>query len=466
MTPIGPFDHRKRRHRCDACTKSHWKCSGESPCTQCAKRNQPCRYPIAGQTSSPILVDRGEQRTVGSYTKKLGRDSQAVFDTRLVRPPAVSDPTQLYFSHYDAFFESNRFTGLSRVDDVKQLMCKDSKAKTAYYQSALKLYTGAIVDLRRALCQFNGRTETQSRAGILWTTLLLGLFELITDPSGDSWLQHLVHGTSQALMAGGPSACISGPCSRFFAESKVFEVCRAIVFNRPTFLADEEWLSLSASLRASSNWSTAQQRLDALLDMVVMCSSLRVRYVRMPCAATPGLVERAEAISLQGFALRSQLQVWSSSYHTCPALLGTISDTTADASVAKPLPDELQPQILAEKTVPAASIYLSGVFNYEIGYWQGLHLPAPALGEHEIQQHVSLILASSQRLVRETSLSPLLLLFPLGVASARAQTVEQRRGIMELLALVGARFAVAKAIVADVEELWRYRDAMMTVECG
>ena len=99
------------------------------------------------------------------------------------------------------------------------------------------------------------------------------------DPTGDGWLQHLVHGTAQALIAGGPSTCISGSCRRFFTESKVFEVCRAIVFNRPTFLAEERWMALSASLRASSTWSRSQQALDALLDIVVMCSSLRVQYV-------------------------------------------------------------------------------------------------------------------------------------------------------------------------------------------
>jgi hypothetical protein len=38
-------------------------------------------------------------------------------------------------------------------------------------------------------------------------------------------------------------------------------------------------MSLSASLRASSNWSRSQQGLDALLDIVIMCSSLRVQYV-------------------------------------------------------------------------------------------------------------------------------------------------------------------------------------------
>lgn len=38
-------------------------------------------------------------------------------------------------------------------------------------------------------------------------------------------------------------------------------------------------MALSASLRASST-SSSQKALDALLDIVVMCVSLRVKYVR------------------------------------------------------------------------------------------------------------------------------------------------------------------------------------------
>ncbi len=100
----------------------------------------------------------------------------------------------------------------------------------------------------------------------------------MNDSTGERWLQHLIHGTSQALVASGPQTCIFGPCRRFFTESKIFEVCRAIVFNQPTFLAEEKWMTLSASLREASI-SSSQKALDALLDIVVMCASLRVRYV-------------------------------------------------------------------------------------------------------------------------------------------------------------------------------------------
>ncbi len=100
----------------------------------------------------------------------------------------------------------------------------------------------------------------------------------MNDSSGEGWLQHLIRGTSQALIASGPSTFTSGPCMRFFMESKIFEVCRAIVFNQPSFLAEKKWMSLSASLRESS-MSSSQRALDTLLDIVVMCASLRVKYV-------------------------------------------------------------------------------------------------------------------------------------------------------------------------------------------
>src|SRR5690606_2070296 len=100
--------------------------------------------------------------------------------------------------------------------------------------------------------------------------------------------------------------------------------------------------------------------------------------------------------------------------------------------------------------------YLSGVFDYEICYWQRLNLPAPTLSEDEIQQHVGFILALSHQLVK-ADISPLLLLFPLRVASARARQTWQRQQIMELLGMVKASFAVAGAFVADVENLWKHR---------
>ncbi len=295
----------------------------------------------------------------------------------------------------------------------------------------------------------------------------------MNDPTGAGWLQHIVHGTSQALIASGPSTCISGPCRRFFTESRIFEVCRAIIFNQPTFLAEEKWMALSACLRASS-MSSSQKALDGLLDIVVLCASLRVQYVMtfvygetfltshraanliksFQFSGPLGLVEHAQAISLQGFELRGQLHSWASTHHTADVFRHTtISQASSPGSNTV---REHEFQLLAETFFSATSIYLSGVFDYEICHWKSLRLPAPTLSEDEIQQHVSSILSLSQRLA-ETSISPLLLLFPLRVASARAWQASHRHQIMKLFGIIDSTFAVAGAFIVDIEELWHYK---------
>ena len=166
-------------------------------------------------------------------------------------------------------------------------------------------------------------------------------------------------------------------------------------------------------------------------------------------------MEHAQAISLRGFELRGQLHSWASSHHTSNFRRPRISPASPTGSNTE---GEDEIQLLAETFFSAASIYLSGVFDYEICYWQRLALPAPTLSEDEIQQHVASILSLSQRLA-ETTISPLLLLFPLRVASARALQTSQKQQIMKAFGIIGSSFAVAGAFVADIEDLWGYNRA-------
>lgn len=127
----------------------------------------------------------------------------------------------------------------------------------------------------------------------------------MNDATGHGWQQHIIHGTSMALKHSGPTSCRSGPGFAFFIQARIFEISRTILFNEPTFLTEPEWVSLSRdmwtdkeNLAASKNTWTS---LDSLLDIMVMCSSLRVRSVvrtlcdhmvrlccRLPCSTSPG----------------------------------------------------------------------------------------------------------------------------------------------------------------------------------
>lgn len=98
------------------------------------------------------------------------------------------------------------------------------------------------------------------------------------DATGQRWLQHMVYGTSQALVAIGPSSCDSGLNRAFFVQARTFEVCRSIIFNESSFLSTPEWMDLTRKLSAQEaavGWSSQ----DTLLDLVVLCADLRVRYV-------------------------------------------------------------------------------------------------------------------------------------------------------------------------------------------
>lgn len=101
------------------------------------------------------------------------------------------------------------------------------------------------------------------------------MLKLMTDATGEGWIQHLVHGTSKALVAAGPTSCQSGHGRRFFTEIRIFEVCRAIISNEPTFLAEADWRCLTREMRAREQGNG--DALDELLDIIVSCSTLRVR---------------------------------------------------------------------------------------------------------------------------------------------------------------------------------------------
>ena len=103
-----------------------------------------------------------------------------------------------YFSHYDLFLQKNKFTALEPPrNDVADLAKREGHLRYAllclgamqalklsepsmgrwFHQFALKSYAKSISGLRRALVDMPVH-DVEARASILWTTLLLGLFEV------------------------------------------------------------------------------------------------------------------------------------------------------------------------------------------------------------------------------------------------------------------------------------------------
>ncbi|KAK4086070.1 transcriptional regulator family: Fungal Specific TF [Purpureocillium lilacinum] len=466
---VGPLDARRRRSRCEGCARSHVKCSGGHPCSRCLKRRTACSYPDAQDTASPkhfILVN-------ASGTPR----------PRSAASPAVplADERLRLVGAFDLFARRNSFTGKTATcgDEVRALaglhagesghLWEAMMALGAVYEArlggeaalrksrmvtALGHYARAISGLRTAIDKgMSGRRRGKSPApeqtSILWTTLFLGLFELMNDASGEGWRQHMVHGTASALRATGPGACARGPGRAFFAQARIFEACRTILFNEPTFLTDAAWAELARGMWAGDDGRVNEWHpLDSLLDIMVMCSRLRVRAGRLMDDWDEGRnddADEARAIYADGQGLCDALQCWHEAY---------APDSTDDGPTAINSNDSST--LLALVFHAATRIYLSGIFDYRRAEWTllcGGLAPTAMLPQDEVDAHVETILGLTRTALAEQrsgggggddaegKLSPLLFLFPLRIAGARArggreEDGERRELVVELLGRV------------------------------
>ncbi|KAE9579728.1 hypothetical protein CGMCC3_g4127 [Colletotrichum fructicola] len=436
------------RSRCVACATSHSKCSGLSPCTRCEKRGLECLF-AASPPEAKGAVIRLER--VRIHTPKDFRPPAAM---RPQKP--IPDVTTGYLFYFDMFVRANNFTGRepSFISDVQRLtkssadlvphasrslfdamlalgaMQAHSLGAMAHNNNlgfALRSYQQSLFELRNAVSNFS----PTRRDSIAWSTFFLGLFELLQDASGQKWLQHMVFGTAQALVASGPAACKSGTMRTFFIQSRTFEACRSIIFNQPSFLANPEWISLTDDLSTD---------LDEILKLVVLSSNLRVRTAdftgKVFPTQTTSDVHLSEGLELatEGFSLREALDSWE--------------------FTASFLPESTDERLLSTAYHSATSIYLSGNYYYDLAHWQGLGVAVPILSASRIEEHFDAIVATVKEALKGSSLSPLLFLFPLRVAGARAKKRQQREAVISLLQVIRRNFIVADAMLEELRELW------------
>jgi len=104
----------------------------------------------------------------------------------------------------------------------------------------------------------------------------------------------------------------------------------------------------------------------------------------------------------------------------------------------------------------AISIYLSGVYDYD-HIWNTYDIKTPILSQFQIESHANKILENISLALEETNVTPLVFLFPLRIAGARAKTDAQQKQIRLLLARISRSFRVANAISSDLGGVWASR---------
>lgn len=97
------------------------------------------------------------------------------------------------------------------------------------------------------------------------------------DVTGDGWVKHILYGTSKILQLRGPDAHLIGSGRSFFLTIRVFEICRALIYAEPTFLADRDWVDLMKHIWDDKDGSQEWHPKEGLFDLMIACSSLSHR---------------------------------------------------------------------------------------------------------------------------------------------------------------------------------------------
>ncbi|KAH6676752.1 hypothetical protein B0J14DRAFT_586248 [Halenospora varia] len=458
---IGPNDKRARVTRCEACSRRKIKCHGGFPCGYCTRTGIVCVPPQNLPQSRDIVFVHLNKPSSNKISTRVRLSTAIPLDVPLDLDSKLS---KHFFS---VFLLANDFTAIRHFDFrlIRQLWQSNSGLKNAVTAIvtldasrrsqqlahgkkdaagviALNAYRKALVSLQIDL---EGQGILNSNA-CLWSTFLLGIFELMYDVTGEGWVKHILYGTSKILQLRGPAAHASGAGRSFFLTFRVFEISRALIYNELTFLDEVDWRLLMEDIWSGLGAADWHPR-EALLDLMISCSTLSMRGHALDNLTSHPATDELLGIANEGLDIQSLLFTWSeeASLWSASEPNGTrksSSSTTHNSA-----------SLIAEIYYHATLIFLSGIFDYRSPFWR--EISTPSLPTAEIQNHVTAILTLSERALKTTSIAGVLLFFPLRVAGARVRTVAEQRAILSMLHDIENRnFVVAGAFVEDLNRLW------------
>ena len=292
--------------------------------------------------------------------------------------------------------------------------------------------------------------DRHNQDDLLWSTLLLSIFELMCDTTGGGFLFHFVQGTASLLQAQGPDYCLESSHRSFFRLARMFEIGRAVVFWDGTFLQDRKWQDAIRAVSESdgnANPSGTFEELLALLAEVITLNheTKALASTTTPVNLQPHHIEQLHNAAMEGLELERYFELW----HT--SLINRSSSTAS-----KSHPDESQ-FLLALIYYHTTSMNIISTFSNHL-HFAYLDLNVPTHTPSQTQSHVNAILDLVERALQRTTLASPLLLWPLRAAGSRSVTKEQLKRVVELLREVSRKgFVVARSFEESLRRQWAVR---------
>ena len=349
-------------------------------------------------------------------------------------------------------------------------------------------YNSAVSSLRQELT--SSATAYNLRNDLLWCTALLGIFELMSDATGNGFLLHFVHGTSMLLQIHGPRHYLQHGGHRFFHLARMLEMIRAVVFWNGTFLEDIEWRNAGEAMSADEE---ATQVFESLNTLIIRVSSLIRRTEPVVLGVHPANlddshIDQLRSMTAEGFEIQRCLESWHQRL---------LSTTSPSSETNTPLATNSAPPILetsetdANARIDICSIYPTSTFISSTSLLSLLYYHAILMNLADIFTpfphwtptphhfapyphfkcfsisipifpafpHVNTILTLASHALHSTTQAGLLLLWPIRAAGTRATTRAQVKGVLELLHQVERRgFVVARTFEMRLRRQWVARE--------
>ncbi|CAD0018231.1 unnamed protein product, partial [Aureobasidium pullulans] len=406
-------------------------------------RDSSCKYPA--KSTAVVKINSANQRTIhnGSFVCSViprepisndGSNILNIFLTKFVQENSFTGCSSTWFLDIQAHFASSAavhhaISALSALYASRE----EGTNRVRNQKAALRSYQTAVKTVRKTIDDKDPNIEQP----LLSSTFLLGLFELMYDPTGEGWIQHTMYGTSKILQHLGPNAFRSGLGLNFFHQMRMFEVSRSLIFSESSFLVEAPWRDL---MKGTSTDNMSNHPIESLLALMLRCSDHCFRTLQYldpldTSALSHEEMQQLRAFAVEGFDLRLELC-------EVQATLSALDDPAKDDRT-----------IMAKIYLAATSIFLSGVYDYRSVWLK--HIEAvPMLPQTMIEEHLSTILDLTEYAMARTNLSTLLFLYPLRVACSRVWTLEERDRLRSMLGTIKRSFAVAHVFITEVEELW------------
>ncbi|CAG7926615.1 unnamed protein product [Penicillium olsonii] len=292
-------------------------------------------------------------------------------------------------------------------------------------QTAFRAYGRSIQDLHTAI----STAGPVFRDDVFWSTFFHGLFELLAENTGNSFVNHMVYGTSKMLFMLKPTIPFPLATKSLIDAFWILEINRAILYGDIAILPDNP------------------QRLHMPRGKSILLAGLinDTKYHRL-FDTIEGVPEELrsidptlDALALEGLEIKERLLTWQGECHF-------------EASETSPVDSFTQLSVTVHR---ALHLYHCNNFTFYSCWMTRL---IPRLNRSEVNQHVSEILDLSERLLSDTHIPAVLLLFPLRMAGVHVSGFHGQDKVLGAVRKIRQQgFVVSDTIEVDLKEFWQYR---------